>query len=129
MRDDYSLLERIQPELEQIHARLENWAQWSRDRRPQGHCRSIEYRYKPESGETWDGPAIRTEYDILGAVALHDAIADMPLKHRLLLHYWYIHKLPVWSIRRKLAVRIDRMGDELNRARRMAENRSRRTAG
>lgn len=120
-RDDYELLERIPPELEAIHARLENWARWSRDRRPQGHCRSIEYRYK--STDVWQDSEPRTVFDTLAALEVHKVVAAMPVLHRHLLHYWYIKSMPVKVIRMRLGLTRQAVVHELNKARRMASNR------
>lgn len=119
---DFDMLTRIQPELEAIHARLENWAAWSRDRFRKNHCASAEWRWRPGDVHQEDrGP--RDMWDSLDAEKVFNAIRGMPHKWRCLLHEHYIHKPPIMVICRKLAIRKDTLPDELNRARVMLENR------
>ena len=121
---EFELLARIQPELMAIHMRLENWAKWSRDRIRQGHCRSIEHRYKStDVHQDERGP--RLAWDALDAEDLHRCVCEIPERQRWLLHLHYLHLSPAGYIRRALGIRRDEMADELNRARRMVENRTR----
>lgn len=121
--NDVDLLWRVPPELEAIYARLENWARWARDRRKQGHCRSIEYRYKPEAGETWEGVEAAETHEPLDALEVNRIVREMPRKYRLILHYHHIHKLPSWVICRECVIPKRDYADERLRAWRMAGNR------
>lgn len=122
--DEFELIARIQPELQSIHERLENWARWSRDRIRQGHCRSIEYRYNSGNVHQEDrGP--RDQWDSLDAESLHRCVCEIPDRYRWLIHLWYCHLAPTGYIRRALGIRRTEMVDELNRARRMVDNRTR----
>lgn len=121
MKNDFDPLNRIPPELESVHIRLVNWANWSRDRRPQGHCRSIEYRYK--SSEVWDQPEPTCEPNTLDALEVHRAVIRLPAVNRKLLLWYYCKPVDVRVVRRKLGLTLDGVVRELNKARRMVANR------
>lgn len=119
----FEQLRRIPEELQEIHERLENWAAWSRDRIRQGHCRSIEFRYK--SSEIWDDAEPRAMWNSLEADALHRHVCEIPEKSRWLLHLHYIHKAPEGYMRRKLGLHRDALVTEMHSAMRMVRNRAR----
>jgi hypothetical protein len=119
----FEQLRRIPEDLRETHERLENWANWSRDRIRRGHCRSIEYRYK--SSDIWQDSEPRAEWDSLAAEALHSHVCALPDKQRWLLHLHVLHRAQEGYIRRVLAIRRDEMVTELHRAMRMVRNRAR----
>lgn len=115
------LLARVPEPLEEIHARLENWAAWSRDRIRKGHCASFEGRYR--SPQIWEAEEPRLTFDVLDALEVFRAVTGMPDDPRWLLHLWYVHKAPEGYVRRKLAIHRTALVEEINKARRMAKNR------
>ena len=130
--DDIDLIYRVMPEHEAIHARLENWANWSKDRFRYQHCASAEWRYKSPPND--DDRMPRVLWDSLDAIAMHRVICDLPYKHRMMLNMWYIHhddkdrhmKRPSKQamIRRKLGLTRDGAADTLKQARQMCINRN-----
>ncbi len=58
-----------------LYSRLENWALWCKSPgRPQGHCRSIEYRYKAEGA--WDVKYTPPAIDHFDAIDIEAAITS-----------------------------------------------------
>ena len=121
--DDIDLIYRVMPEHEAIHARLENWANWSKDRFRFQHCASAEWRYKSPPND--DDRMPRVLWDSLDAIAMHRVICDLPYKHRMMLNMWYITKPPIQVVRRKLGITRDGVSDVLRQARQMCINGSR----
>lgn len=119
----FEQLSRIPDDLIEIHARLENWANWSRDRIRQGHCRSIEYRYK--STDVWQDNTPRAEWDSLDAERLHSVVCGLPEKHRWLIHLHVLHRAPEGFIRRSLGIHRAELVGEVRRAMRMVRNAAR----
>ena len=120
--DDIDLIYRVMPEHEAIHARLENWANWSKDRFRFQHCASAEWRYKSPPND--DDRMPRVLWDSLDAIAMHRVICDLPYKHRMMLNMWYITKPPMPAMRRKLGLTRDGAADTLKQARQMCINRN-----
>lgn len=116
------LLMQVPPEVQAIHHDLENWARWSCAPRRQGHCASAEHLYRPPTREH---ESSAREVDSLRALAVHRQVCRMPDRPRWLLHLWYVHRVPISAIRRKLAMHSDALPLELNRARKMLANRLR----
>jgi hypothetical protein len=119
----FEQLRRIPDDLQETAARLDNWAHWSRDRLRQGHCRSIEYRYK--STDIFQDIEPRAEWDSLAAESLHSHVCALPDKQRWLIHLHVLHRAPDGFIRRTLGIRRDDLVMELHRAMRMVRNRAR----
>jgi len=123
---EFERLMRVAEDHAEIHARLVNWARWSRDKIRQGHCRSIEYRYlAPRIKEAEDLNA-SPQPDPLDAEKLHSVVCDLPVKHRWMIHLWYIHRAPAQFMRRKLGIARDALPVELDTARVMVRNGVRR---
>ncbi len=84
MSDDYKIPE-------ELHARLKNWSHWAKVRRFPSHCRSIEHRYKPEAGDTWEAAPARISVDLQDAFHVERTWAYlMPMKSKMLLKAAYI---------------------------------------
>lgn len=120
--DDIDLIYRVMPEHEAINARLENWAHWSKDRMIYRSCASLEGRYTSPQND--DDRQPRLIFDVQDALRMHRAICRMPEKHRKMLHMWYIHKPPVFKIRRLLGLTREGAEKMLMDARQMAINLS-----
>jgi hypothetical protein len=73
-----------------LHRRLKNWASWAKVRKFPSHCRSIEHRYRPEAGETWEPAPARISVDLLDAYKVEGAWSRMQDKHKMALkaHYF-----------------------------------------
>lgn len=122
---EFEQLQRVAEEHIEIHARLVNWASWSRDRIRQGHCMSMEWRYLAPRVKEKDDLHASSPPDVLDAQALHSVVCHLPLKHRLALHLWYIHRAPANFIRRKLGLTRDGVVQIVRDARAMTKNRAR----
>lgn len=117
----FEQLRRIPADLLEINERLENWAEWSRDRIRRGHCRSIEYRFNPGDVHQEDrGP--KSEWDSLDAEALHSVVCGLPEKSRWLLHLHCLHRAPEGYIRRVMGIHRTELVGEIHRAMRMVRN-------
>lgn len=120
----FEQLSRIPEDLREIHSRLLNWAEWSRDRIRRGHCRSIEYRYHSGDVHQEDrGP--RSEWDSLDAEKLHSVVCAMAEKYRWLLHLHILHRADEGYIRRVLGIHRTEIVSEIHRAMRMCKNAAR----
>lgn len=120
----FEQLSRIPEDLREIHERLLNWAEWSRDRIRRGHCRSIEYRFQSGDVHQEDrGP--KSEWDSLDAEKLHSVVCAMPEKYRWLLHLHILHRANEGYIRRVLAIHRSEIVSEIHLAMRMVRNASR----
>lgn len=120
----FEQLRRIPEDLHEINARLDNWAAWSRDRIRQGHCRSIEYRFK-STDIFQDTATPRAEWDGLDAAKLHSLVCGLPEKYRWMIHLWVLHRAPEGYIRRMLGIHRSEIVSEIHRAMRMVRNAAR----
>jgi hypothetical protein len=76
---------------EHLNARLKNWAHWAKVRRFPSHCRSIEHRYKPEAGDTWEPAPARVSVDLWDAYHVERTWAYlMPPQGKWILKAQYI---------------------------------------
>ena len=114
-------MQRVPAPLLNVHERLMNWAAWSRDKKPQGHCRSIEYRYK--SPDVWRHGEIGGRLDGLDALRVYEAVIRLPSVSRWMLQLWYVQCAPAHYIRRKLKLGREEVVQELNRSRVLLKNR------
>lgn len=116
----FEQLARIPEDLIETHAKLENWAAWSRDRMRRGHCMSFEHRYKIP--QVWDATEPRIQWDSLAAEKLHDVVCGLPERYRWIIHLHVLHRAPEGYIRRKLVIHRDELVGEVQRAMRMVRN-------
>ena len=90
-----------------IHFLLQNWGRWVRLRPVQGHCRSIEHRFKfKRIDDTKDGwgawettppPIPLPAVDVLAALEVEKVMRWLPKKHRLALKLEYVYRMP-WKL-------------------------------
>ena len=84
-----------------IHARLVNWARWSRSGSSASRTKSAEGRYRPEhlrDGEEEDRRSASVPIDVRDALAVQRALCPtrgFPVKLRLLLSAEFIYRLDV----------------------------------
>ena len=118
-----------------IHSLLQNWARWVRLRPVQGHCRSIEHRFKfKRIDDTKDGwgawettppPIPLPAVDVLAALEVEKVMRFLPRKHRLALRFEYVDRMP-WKLAcKRLSIGYDRWLRHLGRAQAMVENLTR----
>ena len=111
-----------------IHDRLLNWAEWVIDRRRNGHCKSIEWRYLPEriaDNEERRKELTRVPVDSQDAAIIERCISGItfPAKQRAVLKCYYINRAPKEICCRKLGIRFNAFGLELGRAASIVRNR------
>ena len=120
-----------------IDALLTNWGRWARMRMRQGHCASIEWRYRmrwrPDNAPTgwgdWSGvPAAPPlpPLDAIAALAVERVMRDVPSEHREALALHYVYRTDARFACRALAVRYADWERFLDDARSMCANRLRR---
>lgn len=91
-----------------MDAILRNWGRWVRDREIQGHCASIEHRYRPrwrpDSAPTGWGDWLTTpvhgllpSVDPLLALAVERTMRHVPTDHRRALKLHYVLRMP-WRL-------------------------------
>jgi len=84
-----------------IHARLVNWARWSRSGSSASRTKSAEGRYRPEhlrDGEEEDRRSASVPIDVRDALAVQRALCPtrgFPVKLRLLLSAEFIYRMDV----------------------------------
>ncbi len=120
--DDIDLFCRVMPEHEAIHARLENWERWSKDKFHYKHCASAEWRYRSPPND--DDRQPRIIWDSLDADVIHRLICGLPYKHRRMLSMWYITKPSAIVIRKSLGLTRDGAVKMINDARQMLKNKA-----
>jgi hypothetical protein len=94
----------------ETHEMLIDWAIVLRDRPVQGHCRSIEHRYRPEKlreGEEEERRAPRREIDPEKANMIERIVCapSFPRFNREFLKAHYIHGLAKQAVCRRLGIR------------------------
>ena len=101
--------------IETVHAALENWGRWVRVRQAQGHCASIEYRYRsklrpdetPTGWGDWrEAPPVPPlpPVDTLQALEIERCMRHLPDGHRKALKLAYVYRMPSKLICLRLAL-------------------------
>jgi hypothetical protein len=117
----------------EIHERLVEWGRWVRLRPRQGHCFSIEHRYKlrrlddtPYGWGSWLStpptpplPAV----DALAALEVERTMRHIPKKHRIALKLEYVYRMPWRLICKRLSLPYDCWWVHLSEAQNMVANR------
>jgi hypothetical protein len=116
-----------------IHERLIEWGRWVRLRPQQGHCASIEHRYRRviKEGDTRTGwgdyftePPLQlmTPIDEFRALEVEKIMRHLPAKHRLALALHYVDRTPFKRACKRLAIGYLTWDDLLGDAQRMVGN-------
>lgn len=113
---------------EQIHGRLMNWSEWIFERHPQGHCRSIEWRYMPEriaDNDQRRAEQIERFIDHADALMLERTIAapTFPIKERSILKCHYVTRERPEVCCRRHGLRFRDIGAYIGRAVLILRNR------
>jgi len=116
-----------------IDAALENWARWVRVRQTQGHCASIEYRYRsklrPDETPTGWGDWLTASpipplppVDTLQALTVERVMRFIPEGHRKALFLFYVVRSPYRICCKRLHLGYDRWERFIQDARGMVAN-------
>ena len=80
-------------ELEPLLLRVRNWARWCKDKdRANGHCASIEHRYRSPQWGHWDTtpPAIQGNVDLLDAYYMEDLMRLLHWRQKEIIRLKYV---------------------------------------
>lgn len=118
----------IEPRHIQIHADLESWGRWSRDRRKRQECRSLERGYRAPNGNNeigWqDNPPAPSPVNLPNGrmVEVDRAVLGLPQLHlaAFRMHYWHMRE-PVVTCR-KVNIRFEGFAAFMTTGRDMVQN-------
>ncbi len=119
-----------------IESALQNWGRWALARGVQGHCASIEYRYRsklrpdltPTGWGDWIAysayipPPPPPPVDALQALAVERMMRHLPDDHRKALKFAYVFRMPPDLICLRLAIRHEGWGRFLGDSQNMVAN-------
>lgn len=112
----------VKPEHEAIHQRLENWARWLRPRLSGWHTHPM-WRNSRTSRQWEVSPDISAPVNALDALAIERTVAQMPVKHRDALRWWYVYRRDPVAMARNLGVTKQGLADLVGDGRAMLQNR------
>ena len=93
----------IQPEHRETHEFLLDWGRWSREHTIQGHCKSMEHRYR--SPQCWYPQEPRPQTpDEMKATSVEHCMRIVPKLSRKLLKFKYIYRADQAWISKRLRV-------------------------
>ena len=111
----------IKPEHEAIHARLVNWARWLRPRLSGWHTHPM-WRNSRTSRQWEVSPDISAPVNALDALAIERTVAQMPVKHRDALRWYYVRQGSPVEMARQLGLSKQGLADIVLSARAMLIN-------
>lgn len=116
-----------------VHELLLNWSRWVRLRPHQGHCFSIEHRYKLRrvddtvygwgSWNTTPPSSPLPAVDSLSALEVERVMRFLPRKHRLALKLEYVFRMPWKMACKRLSLPYNLWWEHLSQAQQMVANR------
>lgn len=106
----------------QIDARLRNWAEWVRPRRPSWI--SPMFRMARSNSRQWHSPEVGVQIDSLDAQAMEKAVFGLPPPHRDAVRWSYVICCRPAIACRALAVSMDGLHLLVRDGRQMLHNRS-----
>lgn len=108
-----------------IHNRLELWARWVKPRKA-GWTVSPMFRQYRSHAWQWETPEVRATINILDAVEIEKAVAQLPEKHKCAIRWNYVFKSSPVAMARQLGVSKEGLADLVRVGRTMLENRMKR---
>lgn len=112
----------VEPQHREIHAQLENWAQYVEVKRRAGQAPI--WRLGKSHGRQWYAPELRPAIDTLAGHAMEKAVYALPEKHRGAIRWCYVGKWsPVFAIR-DLGVTYEGLATLIRSGRTMLVNRA-----
>ena len=114
----------VPPEHREIHEFLLHWGRWLRSRGTQGHCASVEHRYR--SPQCWDERNPRPpEPDARCAETIESLMRIVPRVSRKILKLSYVYRADGEFIARRLRFHVERYEEALYTARQIVLNLTR----
>jgi len=117
------MTEWVQPEHREIHELLVNWGRWALNRSSQGHCASIEHRYR--SPQCWNDPQPKIEHNEQLAFLIEQSMRIVPKLSRKLLKLKYVVRCDKEFICKRLRFHMERYDQALYTARQIVLNLTR----
>src|SRR5258706_9264572 len=117
------MTEWVQPEHREIHELLVNWGRWALSRIGQGHCASMEHRYR--SPQCWNDPQPRIEHNEQLAFLIEQSMRIVPKLSRKLLKLKYVVRCDKEFISKRLRFHVERYDQALYTARQIVLNLTR----
>jgi hypothetical protein len=124
-------VDEVAPEHEDIHADLETWGRWNRDRRRvRRECGSVEHQHRSTGYRSYNDP-MPEDFVVLLApnprnLAIDRAVLEVPDGHQQALKLHYVALAPAWLIVRRCAIQAGDFGRWMHDARCMVVNLLRR---
>jgi len=112
----------VQAHHEAIHARLENWARWLRPRLSGWHTHPM-WRNSRTSRQWEVSPDISAPVNALDALAIERTVAQMPVKHRDALRWYYVRQGSPVEMARQLGLSKQGLADLVDAGRTMLQNK------
>ncbi len=117
------MTEWVQPEHREIHELLVNWGRWAVSRTGQGHCASMEHRYR--SPQCWSDPQPKIEHNEQLAFLIEQSMRIVPKLSRKLLKLKYVVRCDKEFISKRLRFHVERYDQALYTARQIVLNLTR----
>lgn len=111
---------KINPEHEEIHEKLQKWANWAKNHWHPQTCQSLEGNYRPPP--MFEEPTPQFLPDLQSIYNIEYIVVNAPMKYGQHLVYWYIRKWPHEAIKCRLRIRRSRMCPHLWEAREWVKN-------
>jgi len=105
-----------------IHERLENWARWLRPRLSGWHTHPM-WRNSRTSRQWEVSPDISAPVNALDALAIERTVAQMPVKHRDALRWYYVRQGSPVEMARQLGLSKQGLADLVDAGRTMLQNK------
>lgn len=112
----------VSPEHKAIDARLENWASYVRVKVPSWV--SPIWKLGKSNGRQWHQPEYRPACDTLDGHVIEKAVFALPVLHRDVIRWAYVHRYSEQQARRQFGLTKDGLFQALHDGRSMLKNRA-----
>src|SRR5512146_2435930 len=110
----------VRPEHAEVHARLENWARWCRNR----PGLSVHPMFRgAKSGQDWEPVTVTTRVDTLDAQRIEKAVAGLPHRQQVALRWCYVFRTAPRKMAAGLGESLAGLADLVHEGRQMLVNR------
>src|SRR5512146_2798175 len=111
----------VRPEDAEVHARLENWARWCRNR----PGLSVHPMFRgAKSGQDWEPVTVTTGVNTLDAQRIEKGVARLPYRPQHAVRWAYVFRTAPRPMAASLGVSLQELADLVDMARVMLVNRS-----
>ena len=111
----------VLPQHEAIHADLENWARWVRNRQAAGTMQPMFRQAKP--AQHWEAVEAHEQTDRVAAAATEKAVHALPYKHCAAICWCYVYRTNPRPQAQQLGVSAQGLGELVREGRVMLMNR------